>query len=239
MVDPIARVVEPFLSEADAVLGEGYSAVLYGSAARGDFIPGRSDINLLIIADGLAPAVLHSLRRGFGAWRKATREPPLLMTRAEWHRAADAFPIEIADMRAAYRVLRGPDPLRGAVVERGDLRRALEREFRGKLLRLRQGYAAYAHDPAVLGTLAAESAANVLVLLRGLLTLLGRPVPADPVALATAAAAAAGLDGEALVRVVRRRGERDRRCGAPEFEGYMAAVERAAQFLDQLQPGDH
>ena len=37
----------PFLSQADAALGNGYSAVLYGSAARGDYVPGRSDLNLI------------------------------------------------------------------------------------------------------------------------------------------------------------------------------------------------
>ena len=43
MRESVARVVESFLTEADAALGAGYSAVLYGSAARGDFVPGRSE----------------------------------------------------------------------------------------------------------------------------------------------------------------------------------------------------
>ena len=51
-------------------------------------------------------------------------------------------------MRTVYQVLRGADPLQGVRVDRADLRKALEREFRGKLLRLRQGYATYAPDPA-------------------------------------------------------------------------------------------
>ncbi len=42
-----------------------------------------------------------------------------------------------------YRVLRGSDPLAGMEVRPADLRAALEREFRGKLMRLRQGYALY------------------------------------------------------------------------------------------------
>src|SRR4051812_31803854 len=36
MRESVARVVEPFLSEVDNAVGQGYSAVLYGSAARGD-----------------------------------------------------------------------------------------------------------------------------------------------------------------------------------------------------------
>ena len=238
MRDSVARVVDALLAEADALLGQGYSAILYGSAARGDYIPGRSDINLMLVIDELTPQVLRSLGRGFGAWRKAAREPPLVLSRAEWDRASDAFPIEITDMRSAYKVLRGGDPLHGVQLEPADLRKALEREFRGKLLRLRQGYASYAPDPAALGTLGLQSAATILVLLRGVLTLIGKPVPRDSLELAAAAAAAIGFEGEHLLHVVRHRVEREWRCEAPEFENYMEAVAHTARFLDQLQLGD-
>lgn len=238
MRESVARVVDPFLTEVDAVLGQGYSAVLYGSAARGDFIPGRSNINLMVITEQVTPAILRSLSRAFTGWRKGTPEPPLLLSRAEWARATDAFPIEITDMGTSYKVLRGPDPLHGVQVDPTDLRKALEREFRGKLLRLRQGYAIYAPDPAALGKLGLQSAATILVLLRGVLTLIGKPVPGDPLELAAAAAAAIGFEGEQLLHVVRHRVDREWRCQAPEFENYMKAVEDSARYLDQLQLGD-
>lgn len=234
----ISRVVDPFLAEVDRVLGSGYTALLYGSAARGDFIPGRSDINLMLVLDQLNPPILRSLSRAFTGWRKSVAEPPLILSRAEWIRATDAFPVEITDMRLAYHVLRGPDPLQGTQVDRADLRKALEREFRGKLLRLRQGYATYAPDPAALGSLGLQSAATILVLLRGVLTLIGKPVATDANELAAAAAAAIGFEAEHLLHVVRHRADREWRCGAPEFEKYMDAVEEAARFLDQLQLGD-
>ena len=173
----VSRVVDPFLAEVDRSLGAGYSAVLYGSAARGDFIPGRSDVNLMLVLDQVTAPTLRSLGRAFASWRKSLPEPPLLVSRSEWSRATDAFPIEITDMRLSYEVLRGPDPLQGVQVDRSDLRKALEREFRGKLLRLRQGYATYTPEPGALGSLGLESAATILVLLRGVLTVMGRPVP--------------------------------------------------------------
>jgi hypothetical protein len=238
MRDSVARVVDSFLTETDVALGSGYSAVLYGSAARGDFVPGRSNINLMLVIDELSPQVLRSLGKAFHGWRKASRESPLIMSRAEWNRATDAFPIEITDMQTAYRVLRGADPLHGVEVHGADLRKALEREFRGKLLRLRQGYATYAPDPAALGALGLQSAATILVLLRGLLTLLGKAVPNDALELTAVAAAAVGFEGENLLHVVRHRVDREWRCQAAEFENYMAAVEQSARFLDQLQLGD-
>lgn len=233
----VARVVNPFLEEADRVLGSGYSAVLYGSAARGDFIPGRSDINLLLVFDDLAPGTLRSLSRAFTGWRKSMTEPPLILSRSEWDRATDAFPIEITDMRLSYQVLRGSDPLEGVQAAHGDLRKALEREFRGKLLRLRQGYATYAPDPAALGSLGLQSAATILVLLRGVLSVVGRPVPADSVELSKAAADTVGYEAEHVLHVVRHRSDREWRCAAPDFENYMNAVEQTARFVDQLHLG--
>ncbi len=232
------RVVGPFLAQVDAALGGGYSAILYGSAARGDFVPGRSDLNLMLILDDLSPAALGALAGPFGTWRKSGYEPPLVIGRAEWARASDVFPIEITDMRSGYEVLRGPDPIAGLSVAPAELRHALERELRGKLLRLRQGYVATSSDPGALGTVAGRSSGTVMVLLRGLLVLLGRTVPRDPLELAAAAAGAMGIDGEPLLNVIRHRGERGWRCPPAEFEGYMDSVARAAAFLDQLQLGD-
>lgn len=239
MHQAVERVVSPFLAHADAALPSGYSAVLYGSAARGDFVPGWSDINLLVVVDGLAPDVLRGLGRGLGEWRKASAEPPLLITRAEWARASDVFPIEITDMRAAHTVLRGANPLDGLDVSPPDLRAALERELRGKLLRLRQGYAARSADQAAaLGDLAARSASTMLVLLRGVLVLVARPVPSDPLQLASAASAIMGIEGEGFLGVVRHRGDARWRCSHSEFEAYLDAVARAAGFVDQLKLGE-
>jgi hypothetical protein len=238
MIDAVEKVVTPFLAGADAALGQGYSAVLYGSAARGEFVPGRSDIDLMLIAGELSPAVLRSLNTPFAAWRKTGYEPPLVLTRGEWERATDAFPIEIADMRAGYRVVRGADPLAGVTPDPGHLRLALEREFRGKLLRLRQGYMASSGDPAALGSLAGRSAGTLMVLLRALLTMLGRTIPRDPLQLGVAGAEALGVESEPLLHVFRHRAERGWRCSADEFERYMEMADRAVRFLDQLQLGE-
>lgn len=232
------RIVSPFLTAADRALGADYSAVLYGSAARGDYVPGSSDVNLILVVEQLSPVSLRSLGPAFAAWQKSNAEPPLIITRAEWARATDVFPVEIADMRTGYQVLRGADPLAELRLSRADLRQALEREFRGKLLRLRQGYAASAGDSAALGTLARRSAATMLVLLRALLTLLGRTVPREPLQLAVAGAEALGVDSEPLLLVVRHRGDANWRCPPESFEPYMEVASLAARVLDQLQLGD-
>jgi hypothetical protein len=234
----IERVVSSFLDRADGVLASGYSAVLYGSGARGDFVPGWSDINLLIVAESLMPDVLRALGRSLDDWRGSSPAPPLLITGAEWARAVDVFPIEIMDMREARQVLRGPDPVTGLRPAPGDLRAALERELRGKLLRLRQGYAARSGDEAALGDLAAHSASTVLVLLRGILALHDRTIPSAPLEVVSAAGSLMGIDGDGMSGVVRHRGENGWRCGTGVFEAYLDAVARTAGFVDELKIGD-
>ncbi len=238
MADAIDTVVEPFLTKADAALGPGYTAVLFGSVARGEQVRGRSDLNLLLIVERADPAVLRSLHDAFAAWRHASRTPPILITRDEWARSADAFAIELCDMKAAYRVLRGPDLLASAEVDSRELRRALEHELRGKLLRFRQAYVAHASDPAALGRVAADSAATVLVLLRCALAVTGAVLPHTAGATITEAAGLIGFAREVVATAVRLRTERKPRLSAPEFEAYLDAVARTARFVDQLQLGD-
>lgn len=239
MADPISEAVDPLLVAADAALGNAYSAVLYGSAARGDYVPGASDINLLLVLDDVGPAALRALSPAFVEWRSRTPEPPLLVSREEWARATDVFPIEITDMQSAHRLLRGEDPLAGLAVSDADLRRALESELRGKLLRLRQGYTLLAERPGDLGTLATSSVPTALVLFRCLLTLAGRPVAAaDADAIVRGAAELVGFPPAAPLELVRNRGVAKWRCSAQLFEGYLDTIVRTARYVDQLHPGD-
>ena len=240
MADRVAEVLETFLAAADRTLAGRYSALLYGSAARGDYFEETSDINLLLVLDDVAPATLRTLRPAFEGWRDATPEPPLVISRAEWARATDVFPLEITDMQSAYRLLRGNDPLAGVQVSRGDLRRALESELRGKLLRLRQGFTLLSGEPEQLGALASRTVPTALVLLRALLVLERKPVtPAsDAEHTVREAAKLAGFAPEALLETVRHRGMRSWRCEASVFEGYVEAIERTAVYVDQLHPGD-
>jgi predicted nucleotidyltransferase len=232
------EMIEPFLAKVDAAIGPDYSAVLYGSVARGENIAGLSDINLLLVLDRLTSEVLVGLEPPFSAWVEKNLPPPLLMTRAEWQRASDVFPVEISDMKTAYRTLRGSDPVVGLTLRRSDHRRALEREFRGKLNRLRQAFVPSEREPESLGIIARQSIASVTVLYRSLLVLLGESVPGQMSGVLTQSAAAVGFDPAALIEMVTHRGDSGWKCRREVFEQYLSAVERTVGYVDQLQLGD-
>jgi len=236
MHEVVRRVVEPFLADVDAALGATYTAILFGSAARGDYVPGRSDVNLMLIVERAEPAELSRLRPAFTRWRKTVPELPLIISHDEWLRAVDVFPIEICDLRAAHRVLRGPDLVGQVEPRAADLRRALEKEFRGKLLRLRQRYAAQGGQD--LGAWAGRTVGAIVVFFRCLLVLTGRSAPAEPAGVIEAAGALVGFDPAPLLRVLACRAAPKTRLAAADFEAYLGAVERAAYFTDQLELGD-
>lgn len=236
MLEAVRRVVDPFLVEVDGILGAGFTAVLFGSAARGDYVPGRSDVNLMLIVERADPAVLDRLRPAFAGWRRAMPVAPLVISRDEWLEGTDVFPIEICDMRLAREVLRGPDLVAHLEPDPADLRRALEKELRGKLLRLRQRYVV--HGEKKLGEWAGTTVPAILLLFRCLLSLVGRPAPADPRAVMEGAGALVGFDPAPLLRVLACRAAPATRLAAPDFEAYLDAVDRTARFTDQLQLGD-
>ena len=238
MHEAARKIVDTFLAAVDAAAPGRYSAVLYGSAARGDYVPERSDVNMLLVFERLDPPLLRRLAPAFERWPRKSAAAPLLVTSAEWSRASDVFPLEITDMRTAYEVLRGDDPLAGLEVRPSELRHALETELRGKLLRLRQAYVATAGKAGALGELGVASVPTVLVLLRGMLSLAGRPIPDAAADVVAAGAAVAGFDPEPMLVPLAHRRDRNWRWQPDDFERYLSAVERAAAHVDNLQTGD-
>jgi hypothetical protein len=213
------------------------SLVLYGSAARGDFSPDRSDINLLLILEDASPPRLRLMGPAVHAWVKAGHPPPLIFSRPGWRASTDVFPMEIEDMRQAHRVLRGQDPFTGLNTSPADLRQELEREVLGKLLQLRAEYVASGPHPKALGALLVNSAATFFVLFRALLRLRGAVPPAVPAELVKASAQVAGFDPAAFDWVLERlagRKVRELEQFDPVAERYLAAIERLAQFVDEM-----
>ncbi len=236
MPEQVRKTVEPLLQRLDQVMKGEYAAVLYGSLARGEYVPGRSDINLLLVLSQVDVDVLAALADALRSW-EGSNPPPLLLSRSELARAIDVFPVEITDMRSAYQVLRGPDPLRALTVDPADLRRELEREFRGKLLRLRQGYTALHSENSGLGDLARHSFSSMLVLYRGLLALGGKSISRAAADLVTASAELVPFDPAPVREVLAHRDTTDWRCGRPCFEGYMRAMEHCVDYVDHFQTG--
>lgn len=166
-VDEVGRLYGPALQ----------SMLLYGSAARGDYLPGRSNLNLLLLLSALDVSVLQRFGKIHKRFKKEQIVVPLFLTDDELRRSASLFPLEYSDIAASYHVLVGSDPFQGLDFEMGQMAIQCEQEIRGNLLRLRQRYVEGLATVEAVAILLPLSLTSVLASLRGLYRHLRIPVP--------------------------------------------------------------
>jgi len=164
-------------SMSEAMGNKLLSVVLYGSAARGDFVEKTSDLNLILVLEDLFPLTLEKLSAPMRKWTKKGQPIPQLFTPALIAESADVFPMEMLDLQNSRLVLFGRDAFDGLPVSRTHLRLQCERELREKLMRLREGYLECHDRPADLQKLLVSSFTTFVALFRGCLALLGGKVP--------------------------------------------------------------
>jgi len=114
--------------------------IIYGSAAGGSYIRGKSDINLLVVTTAAGMDNFTDVLATVKAWRKRGVAVPLLMTVSFIESSLDSYPVEYLNMKSSHILIYGADVLSGLEFKPADLRLQIERELRGKLLLLRQGF---------------------------------------------------------------------------------------------------
>lgn len=233
------RAAERYASELAVAMGERLrSVVLHGSVARGEAVPGVSDVNLLVLLADASPGVLRDLAPHARRWRKEARALPLVLTWDEWAAARDVFAIETADMLDAHAVLHGPDPLEDAEVRDRHLRIQAERELRVKLIHLREAVLARADHADELGELLVTALPSVVTYLRAALRLNGGAVPVhDSREVIARGTALVGADNERLLELwaLRGRGQApDMEVEDPRTAAIHDVLERTAHYVDTL-----
>jgi predicted nucleotidyltransferase len=166
------KVFAYFVEEAKLHAGPTLRAVVvYGSSLSGEFRPGRSDYNFLLVVEACDAAMLERLARRMGKWRKKRISAPLVLSPEFLQAARDSYPLELLSILARHRVLYGEDPLAGLEFQREHVRLQCEREIRSKILLFRRAYLESEGAPKRLQLLLDRGAPSLLAILRGLLWL--------------------------------------------------------------------
>jgi hypothetical protein len=213
--------------------------VLYGSAAAGDFVPGASNYNLLVIVDPLGVAELDALSPSIVSWSRCGNPTPLFFTQHQLAESIDAFPIELLDIWQSRRILWGPDLLADMPVEPAHLRWQVERELTGKLLKLRGRYLLTKGRPDAVMELMLRSLSTFLVLFRAALRLYQNTVPDVKLDALHALAKHIPFDVqpfEQLFEFKQRTGGARRKAPDVSFVSYLTAIERVANAVDGQPP---
>lgn len=212
------------------------SIVLFGGLAKGEYLPGQSDVNVLLVFRTVTVSVLDLaaplIRQGGLEFRLAA----MLVTEADLRDSADVFPIKFQDMRRHHRVILGESPFLGVAITREHVRLRCEQELRNLSLRLRQSYVHRADRPELLQA-ALSRAVSSLLLNLGVLVELKTGKVVESKQEAVAYAAQIGISPETLQEAWALK------CGGlkPDsgglrtlFASFMEAVQQAADTADKL-----
>jgi predicted nucleotidyltransferase len=115
------------------------SVILFGSGAEGR-LRSTSDLNLLVVADGLTLERLDAIRLAFLAGRAAAGLTVMFVGKAELPRAMESFAVKFTDIKARHRVLYGNSPLESVAISREATVRRVRQVLLNLTLRLREQY---------------------------------------------------------------------------------------------------
>jgi hypothetical protein len=158
---------------------------------------------------------------------------PVVLTRREFARSLDAFPVEFGEIITHHETLHGDDPFAGLSVAARDLRRACEAQIRSLLLHIREDYMEAAGSHRAVGAVVLDSAAEFRALLNLVSRLDGQL--GDQRQLAQWAAERLGLDAKVVSDVLHVASELERSGidAARLFPQYLAVTEQLARHIDE------
>jgi len=238
MLSTEAKLTELVNRLKEFAAGNLECVILFGSAARGDFREGQSDLNVVCILHSLAVEELGRLAHVVKWWCLEQKEPaPLFFTQEELRQAADVFAIEILDMKHGHRVLYGKDVVAGIEVPMNLHRLQVEHDLRTVLLKLRQHYLRAPGDARELVPVLRKSFSGVLTLLRHTLIAFGEEPPVAAGDIIARAGHLTGLDTSAFDPMLKLR-ETGELHGEiiPIFGGYLKALGRLLDALEHHLP---
>ncbi len=231
---------EAFIDDLKGTHGKNLaSVVLYGSAVAGDFVPQKSDYNMLIALHKIAPEDLRNAHACIREWHKMGHPVPVYFTVSELQNAADVFPIEFHQMEIARKVLYGTDVLSTLKISDEFLRHQAEYELRSKLIQLRRQYIPASASVEGLKNLMGESLSSFAALFRAVLLLHGVQPPATKHEVVALTVQQLKLDGSVFEKIFNIRennfaGKLDEVEANRLFGDYMEQIETVIDSVDAV-----
>ena len=241
--DETQKLLQTYVKEVKEAFGDQLEGLLlYGSAVRGEFLRGRSNLNILLLVSSYDSTVLKQYSPLHRRWSKEQIVVPLFLMEEELRMSAAVFPLEFLEIQEYHRVLDGRDPFIGFHVKTDRLREAVVQGFTSHIVRLRQRYVEGGGTDEATTILLPLSITSTIPLLRGVRRLLGRPSLSHSDAVISDVGEQLNLDLQGLLDAwLLKRGQIS--PGPREvprlFDRYLQAtilVTRAVEQLPQLEP---
>ncbi len=227
-----------FIEKLKAVYAERLLGImLYGSTARGAYVPKRSNINLLVALDRVGPKELADYRGLRTEVEKPPMATPLFLDPTYVRFSTDTFPLEFLDIRSFHVLLSGQNILGEITIDPKHLRLELEREIKGKLLLARQAYLESDGNESRLLSILSRSFNSLRVIFFGIVYLRENRVVRDVRELVERVSEHFGLDPTVLLEIGRARAG-EVKVTKTEMEklffAYLEELARMAEKVDKI-----
>lgn len=201
--DKPEEIFDEFLQDIQLAYGDDLiSVILYGSGAKGEYVPKKSDINFLVVLTASGIEQLEKALEFIPKWNKRGVAVPLFLTKSYIAAALDAYPIEFLDMKTHNRLVHGEDVLSALQMDKTHLRLQAERELRGKLLSLRQGFLSTGQDRDRLRAMLGATISTFVAIFEALLFLKGEVIPKSKAEVIEKTAHTFGIEKSTLVQIL-------------------------------------
>jgi hypothetical protein len=231
---PAARAaLDALVADLHGVFGARLgSVVAYDVDGAGD-----EGLHALALVEGLTFNDLSRMAPLARGWRRAGLATPLVLTRHEFLRTLDVFPLEYGNIIASHVLLEGPNPFVDVTVNDADRRRGCELDAKSHVVHLREGFIESQGDARAVSSLISASApafravlANIVRLERGSAAY-GRAL--DDEALAREAEQTIGIPSSLVLDVLAaQRTATAALEPSALFARYVEASERVWRFVD-------
>jgi hypothetical protein len=122
-----------------AQMKQTFGPRLYALVAYGDTAPDQF-LHTLALVDHVAFKDLASIAPSTDRWRRAGLAVPLVLSREEFARSLDVFPVEYGEIVARHLTIVGDAPFGDARIAEADRRRSCELQAKSHLIHLREGF---------------------------------------------------------------------------------------------------
>jgi predicted nucleotidyltransferase len=214
----------------EKVVGKNLAAlVVYGSAVRGGYVPGESDVDVIVVLEETSLPQLQAIAEPLMLARYQARVEAMVLRRAALQSSADVFPLLYDDVRQRHVVLSGTDVFSGLQIADVHRRLRIEQELSEARIRMRRAVVDALGSEATIAGAVARKVKQIRSPLHALMCLKGKECDDRLEPVLAASGQAYGLDTGALLRV----------AAQPEaaHTALRALLDAAIEDVDRLQAG--
>ena len=225
----IKKAVDGFMAGLKDIYADKLiSAVLYGSAASGEYSGGHSNINLaVVLVDTSIPSI--SRASGLVNKNKFLNINPIFFTEDHIKKSLDVFPIEFLDIKENHVVLYGKDIFKDIQVDIRNLKFQCEQELKSKILSIKKIYLR-TKNRYLLKNFLFKSLTSSLHIIRNIIRLKGRVPPYKKEDIIDQIHKEFAIDTSGLKKILDAK-NKNMRLGPKDMEGFFTLLVKTLEDI--------